>query len=153
MYSQELITILVGASPLSELRGAIPLAIAKFHFGPEKAYLLSALGNLLPIIPVLFGLFRFSEYAMQKNYYIHQFLTWLFERTRKKHTRSFEIWGTFALFLFTAVPLPLTGAWSACVAAFVFGIDFKKAALAIGAGVLAAGVLVLGATLGVLSIF
>lgn len=153
MLSPEIITVLVGASPLAELRGAIPLAIAKFNFGPEKAYLLSVVGNLAPIIPILFGLHQFSDYLMRRSYYIHQFLTWLFERTRKQHTQSFELWGTFALFLFTAVPLPFTGAWSACVAAFVFGINFWKAVAAIGGGVLAAGIAVLGATLGVISIF
>lgn len=151
--SPEIITLFVGALPLSELRGAIPLAIAKFNFGPGKAYILSVLGNLAPIIPVLFGLRRFSDYFMYKSYYVHQFLTWLFERTRKKHTRSFEVWGTFALFLFTAVPMPFTGVWSACVAAFVFGIDFWKAVTAIALGVIAAGIAVLWATLGIVSIF
>lgn len=146
--SNELWTIIISASPIVELRGAIPIAIGAFQFSPLKAYSLSVIGNLLPIIPLLLGLRFFSEYLMHRNYYIHQFLTWLFEKTRREHTKKFEIWGSLALFTFTAVPLPFTGVWSACAAAFVFGVDFGKAVLFISLGVLTAGLVVLGLTLG-----
>jgi len=147
--TNELWTIIISASPIVELRGAIPIAIGAFQFSPLKAYALSVLGNLLPIAPVLLGLRFFSEYLMHHNYYAHQFLTWLFEKTRREHTRKFEVWGSLALFLFTAIPLPLTGAWSASVAAFVFGVDFGKAVTFISLGVLTAGVIVLALTTGV----
>lgn len=151
--TNELWTILLGAAPISEVRGAIPVAVGVFYFTPLKAYLLSVFGNILPIVPLLFFLRHFSEYLMHHNYYIHQFLTWLFERTRKQHTKKFEVWGSVALFIFTAIPLPLTGVWSAIAAAFVFGIDFWKAVIFISLGAAAAGLLVLGATLGVINFF
>lgn len=147
--SNELWTILVGASPIVEIRGAIPLALAAFNFSPLKVYFLSLLGNLLPVIPLLIFFNRFSEYLMRRNYYAHLFLTWLFERTRKKHTKKFEIWGSLALFAFTAIPLPFTGAWSACAAAFVFGVDFWKAAICISLGAATAGLIVLGLIIGI----
>jgi uncharacterized membrane protein len=147
--SNELWTILLGASPIVEIRGAIPIAITVFNFLPLKAYFLSLLGNLLPIIPLLIFLNKFSGYLMRHSYYIHQFLTWLFEKTRREHTKKFEIWGSLALFAFTAIPLPLTGAWSACVAAFVFGIDFGKAVACISFGAAAAGLIILGLTVGI----
>lgn len=149
----ELWTILVSASPIIEIRGAIPLAIGVFKFAPLKAYSLSVAGNLLPIVPLLLFLSKFSNFLMRRSSHMHKFLTWLFERTRRQHTKKFEIWGAVALFFFTAIPLPLTGAWTACVAAFVFGVDFKKAVTFIALGVATAGIIVLGLTLGGLIIF
>ena len=144
----ELIIILAGATPIIELRGAIPFAMTEFQMLPLKAFSLSVFGNLLPIIPLLFFLNNFSAFLMRKNKHLERFLIWLFERTRKQHTKKFEVWGSLALFLFTAIPLPLTGAWSASVAAFVFGVDFGKAMTFISLGVLTAGVIVLALTIG-----
>jgi uncharacterized membrane protein len=44
--------------------------------------------------------------------------------------------------MFVGVPLPVTGAWTGCAAAFVFGIKFKHSLAAILAGVLLAGLIV-----------
>ena len=50
----ELIIILLGMSPVLEVRGAIPVAIGIFGFTLPKAYALSVIGALLPVVPVLF---------------------------------------------------------------------------------------------------
>ena len=138
----EIITFLVAALPLSELRGAIPLAILKFDFNPTKALLISFLGNILPVLPLLIGLEKTSEYLSHKFYWFNKFFNWLFERTRQKHEGHFHYWGDLALFVFVAIPLPLTGAYSGAVAAFVFGIPNKRAFWSITFGVLAAGIIV-----------
>ncbi len=138
----ELITFIVAALPLSELRGAIPLAILKFGFSPAKALLISFLGNTLPVLPLLIGLEKTSEYLSHKFYWFNQFFSWLFARTRQKHEGHFHYWGDLALFIFVAIPLPLTGAYSGAVAAFVFGIPKKHAFWSIIFGVLAAGLIV-----------
>jgi uncharacterized membrane protein len=54
--------------------------------------------------------------------------------------------------IFVAIPLPLTGAWTGALCAFVFGIPMKKAFWAISAGVVLAGVIVSLATLGIIKI-
>jgi uncharacterized membrane protein len=142
---QEIITILLGAAPISEVRGAIPLAIAAFHFSAFKAYFLAVLGNLLIIIPALFFLHKLSDFLMHRVYFINRFLSWLFERTQRLHQDHFHhySWAPLALFIFVAIPLPMTGAWSGVVAAFVFGIPFWRSVLSISLGVLAAGIIVL----------
>jgi len=142
----ELITFFVAALPVSELRGAIPLAILKFGFSPYKSFVISALGNILPILPLLLGLEKVSEYLSHKFYWFNKFFNWLFERTRIKHTKHFTYWGDLALFIFVAVPLPLTGAYSGAVAAFIFGFSSKHAFWSIVLGVLTAGVIVTVAT-------
>ena len=64
----------------------------------------------------------------------------------------FELFRDFALVLFVAIPLPFTGAWTAMVAAFVFGIPFRLAFPLILFGVIIAGVIVSVLTLRVLAI-
>lgn len=146
--AEELITILLGMAPISEIRGAIPLGIFVFHFSPFKAYLLGLLGNALPVIPLLFFLGRTSDFLIHRFYFFNRFFTWLFEHTRRKHEDHFHCWkwAPLALFIFVAIPLPLTGAWSGVVAAFVFGIPIRRAALSIFLGIAAAGAIVLGLT-------
>lgn len=143
----ELTTFFVAALPLGELRVAIPLAILKFGFNPYKAFVISVLGNILIVLPLLFGLEKISEYLSHKFYWFNRFFTWLFEKTRTKHSNHFASWGDLALFIFVAIPLPLTGAYSGVVAAFVFGVPLKHAFWSIFLGVLAAGLLVTAVTI------
>ncbi len=49
--------------------------------------------------------------------------------------------------LFVAVPLPMTGAWSGCIAASLFKIRFRYAFPAIFLGVVIAGLIVLAVCL------
>jgi uncharacterized membrane protein len=136
-----LAVMVIGALPISELRGAIPVAMGIYGMGPFEAYFLSVLGNIIPVIPLLLFLEPVSGYL--RRYHIFDvFFTWLFSRTRRNHTENFEKYGLLALTIFVAVPLPVTGAWTGCAAAFVFGIKFKHALPAIAAGVMIAGVIV-----------
>ena len=158
--SSELLTILTGALPISEVRGAIPLAIGVFGFAPLKAYFLSVLGNVLPVIPLLLILHYFSDFLMHRVYFLNRFFNWLFRYTRERHASHFEkhhhrhwrnLWLSLALFIFVAIPLPLTGVWSGAVAAFIFEIPIWRSVIAIFAGAAAAGLIVLAATLGVVN--
>ncbi len=150
---QELITMLVAAAPISELRGAIPLAIGVFHFSAIKALLLSVVGNIAPVLPLLYFWHKLSKVLSQHLYWANRFFNWLFERTRVRHTQLFTAMGVIGLFIFTAIPLPLTGAWSATIAAFIFDLPLRKSFYAISLGVITAGCIVLVATLGIAAIF
>ena len=59
----------------------------------------------------------------------------------------------FALFLFVAIPLPGTGAWTGTLAASLLNLDYKKTVVAICMGILVAGAIMLGVSVGVVSIF
>jgi len=141
-----LATVMVSALPFSELRGAIPIAIGVYGMDPAAAYCLAVIGNMIPVIPLLLFLDPVSTYLRRFRVW-DAFFTWLFTRTHHKHSERFEKYGTLALTIFVAIPLPVTGAWTGCAAAFVFGIKFKHALLAISAGVLIAGVIVTLVTL------
>lgn len=141
-----LAVLVIGAIPISELRGAIPVAMGIYGMGPVEAYFLSVIGNLIPVVPLLLFLEPVSGYL--RRYRIFDiFFTWLFSRTRMNHSESFEKYGLLALTIFVAVPLPVTGAWTGCAAAFVFGIRFKHSFPAIAAGVMIAGIIVTAVTM------
>ena len=50
----ELIIFIVSALPVSELRGAVPLGLVVLQQPVLKTYLIAVLGNLAPVIPLLF---------------------------------------------------------------------------------------------------
>ncbi|OQB17833.1 MAG: putative small multi-drug export protein [Euryarchaeota archaeon ADurb.Bin190] len=143
-----LVTLLAAALPVSELRGAIPLAIGVYGYDPWQAYLLAVLGNLLPVVPLLLFLGPVSDWLRRFTFW-DKFFTWLFSRTRRKYIREHESFSLTALALFVAVPLPVTGAWTGCAIAFLVGFRFWPAFVAISAGVLLAGVIVTATVLGV----
>ncbi len=149
--SNELLTILIASLPISELRGAIPISITQFGFTPIKAFLLSIFGNMLPVIPLLFFLNYFTE-RLSKIKFFKKFFDWWFERT-KRRSSIVEKYEAVGLSLFVAIPLPMTGAWTGCVAAYLFRIKFRYAFPAIVAGVIIAGIIVTLTTIGVIRIF
>ncbi|MEE9499804.1 MAG: small multi-drug export protein [Candidatus Omnitrophota bacterium] len=142
--NKEIAVVVLAAMPVSELRGAIPLALA-MGFSPFKAYVLSFFGNLIPVIPLLFLLQPVTNKLRHIKIFA-KFFDWLFERTRKK-ARLVEKFEALGLILFVAIPLPITGAWTGCVAATLFKVRFRYAFLAIVVGVVIAGFIVLGLSL------
>jgi uncharacterized membrane protein len=132
--------LFLSALPFFEARYAIPLAIYQFGFTPAEAFALGLVGNIIPVIALLLFLDPVSAALRERYDLFEQFFSWLFERTRK-HTERFEQWGAFALVPFVAIPMPVTGAWTACAAAFVFGIRFRYSLPAIAAGMVIAAAL------------
>jgi len=149
----EIATLLISMVPISELRGAIPIAVAVYHLPIWSAFLLAVLGNLIPIIFVIWGLdLLINKLLIHRIYIFNRFFTWLFERTRRKYSRKIEILGGLALAIFVAIPLPGTGVWTGALIAFVFGIPLKRAFISIGAGVIVAGIIVTLITLGIINL-
>lgn len=149
--SPRLVTLLLAALPISELRGAIPYAITVGGMSWQEAFIIAVIGNFLPVIPILLLLESVSDYLMRYAPF-NRFFTWLFERTRRKG-RLVERFEAVGLTLFVAVPLPVTGAWTGCVAAFIFKIPLKYAIPAVFAGILIAGTVVTLASLGVIQLW
>ncbi len=152
LFPPEVVTVIVAALPISELRGSIPLALGVFHFPIVKAYLLSIIGNLIPVIPLLLFLESLSKWLGKRFNWAERFFSWLFIRTSKK-SKLVEKYGAIGLAIFVAIPLPMTGAWTGCVAASLFGIRRVWAALSIANGVLIAGIIVTLASLGIIKLF
>lgn len=132
----EALVIIVSATPVLELRGGIPLGLG-FGFSFWKTLLLSLFGNILPILPVLILFQPISKYLLKYSWYV-RFYNWLYGRTLKKSDQV-KKYGFLGLILFTAIPIPTTGAYSACAAASFFAIPIRYALPAIITGVVLAG--------------
>lgn len=137
----ELYVILVAALPVVELRGAIPLGVA-LGLSPGEAFLLALLGNLL-VAPVALFLLPWAVALFTRVPLLARLWAALEARVRLRGEEQVQRLGALGLFLFVAVPLPGTGAWSGAVLAVVLGLRRRYALLAISLGVLAAGLIVL----------
>lgn len=147
-FSPEIATFLISMLPVSELRGAIPVAIGVYHLNPLQAYAIAVVGNIIPVIFILKYIEPISKYLTARSKTLNNFFLWLFARTRKNFNHGYEKWGALALIIFVAIPLPMTGGYSGALAAFIFGIPFKKALPLISLGIMIAGVIVTGLSLG-----
>lgn len=142
-------TLIMAMLPIGELRVALPLALTHYNLSLPLAFILSVVGNMIPIIFIVFFLEPASKFLSDHNKFARWFFRWLFERTRRKHSKKFETLEEIALVTFVAIPLPMTGAWSGAVAAFVFGIPPKKSLPLIFLGVIGAGIIVTIVTKGI----
>ena len=135
-----IITVGLSFLPISELRGAIPFAVARGMPLLEAAAIAVACNALVG--PVAFA---FLE-TFHKLFYRWGFYARVFDRfvakARAKVHEKVERYGYLGIMLFVAVPLPITGAWTGVLGAWILGMDRKKTMLAVAAGVLVSGVIV-----------
>lgn len=139
--SPEVAVFLTSMLPIIELRGALPMAINLFQIAWPKAFLISFIGNLVPV-PLILWLLKPIVKILSKIKPLGIFFEWLFERTRRKDDKVIEKYEEIGLLAFVAIPLPGTGAWTGALIAFLFGLNFKKSFLVITIGVFIAGVIV-----------
>ena len=144
-----LIVFFISMVPLIELRGAIPYGLS-FGLDPFITYALAIVGNCLPVPVILF--------------FVKRVLTWmqgcrvrLFNRVAnfviEKAQRGFQRvqkYAVLGLFLFVAIPLPGTGAWTGSLIAAMFDMKKRYAFLSVFLGVLTAGILMSLITGGIL---
>jgi len=139
-FSPEWAVFLTSMIPIVELRGALPLAINLFHIPWHKAFLISFIGNILPVPFILLFLKPITD-LLCKIELFKRFFDWLFSRTRKK-SAIIEKYEELGLLIFVAIPLPGTGAWTGALLAYLMALDFKRSILFISLGVFIAGVIV-----------
>ena len=103
---------LTALTPIGELRASIPLGLTVFHQPIWIVFIVSVIGNIIPPMFILWLFPKVSKWLMANSKLMNRFLTWLFERTRKKTKDKIDKYGNLALIIFVAIPLPNTGAWT-----------------------------------------
>ena len=136
-----LAAILAGMLPLLENRGAMVLMVSWAHMPPLTAFLLTTLGNLLSVALVIFGLEYTIRILRAHHHRFDTFFEKLLHRTRHTHTSRFNRFGAVILLLMTAIPIPGSGAYTAALVAYVFGVRPRSAFIIIGLGVIASGLI------------
>jgi uncharacterized membrane protein len=147
-FPKEWAVFFLSMIPVTELRATIPLGIVKFEMVPIATYFYAVLGNTLMGSLVVLVVEPIAQYAFAKIGFLHRFWLKYINRITNKNKAKFDKWGSLALIIFIAIPLPMTGAFSGGVLASIFGVPFKKAAINILAGCSIAGIIVTGITLG-----
>ncbi len=136
---EELVTFLISMVPVIELRGAIPYAIAA-GLSPWLAFLLSVLGNMLPVPFILLFIRKILDW-MKQYPRLSKIALWVETRAAGKGARVKRT-QMIGLFLFVAIPLPGTGAWTGALVASLINMRMRRAIPAIFLGVLVAGLIV-----------
>jgi len=138
--------LLATISPISELRGGIPLGIS-LGLDPLFTFFVAIIANALIFFPVFFALRLFYDKLLFRIPLFNKYL----DNLRKRGKPKVEKYGFWGLILFVAIPLPVTGAYTGTILAWLLGMDWRKAFPAVGLGVVVAGGIVLLITLGVTS--
>ncbi len=139
-----LLTMLVSMIPVIELRGGLPFGVA-MGLPYYLAFPAAVVGNLIPAPFIIVYIRRVFE-LMRK--YLPK-LNGLVDKLEKKaHLKGKKVqkYQYLGLWLFVAIPLPGTGAWTGSLAAAFLGMRLKKAMPAVVLGVLTAGCIMLGLT-------
>ncbi len=140
MNSDWIWTVFWSVVPVSELRGAIPFALSK-DLNPFLVYAVAVGSNALafPIVYLFLGTLHplFIKWQWYQSLF-DKFVV----RTRKKLEKQIDKYGFWGLLIFVMIPLPVTGAYTGSLAAWIFDIDKKKSFLAVVLGVMISGLIV-----------
>ena len=145
-FVKGLITFFVSILPVIELRGAIPVGVA-LGLPHLVTFVISYIGNLLPAPFIVLFIRRIFEWMKKKSVRLGRIAEKMEKRaeSKKETVQKYKFWG---LLLFVAIPLPGTGAWTGSLIAGMLNMRLKDALPAIVVGVLIAGILMTGITLG-----
>lgn len=149
MFKILLYTFLFSLLPFGEARLGIPFAVYNnVHY--LLAFAVGVGGNLL-VFPLLMWLIdRFNAKLWPYSFYKKSFIR--FSRMTKKGVgNKLEKYGFWGLMVLVMVPMPGTGAYTGTIAAALFGVERKKAFLAVSLGTFISCAIMAGAAyLGVL---
>ena len=133
-------TLLVSMIPVIELRGGVPFGTA-LGLPPWAALCAAVVGNLIPVPFIIVYIRRIFLWLRRRFPKLNRLVDKL---ERKAHLKGRKVskYKYLGLFVFVAIPLPGTGAWTGALAAAFLDMPLRKAAPALVGGVFIAGFLV-----------
>lgn len=137
-------TLLVSMVPIVELRGGIPFGVA-LGLPYPVAFIAAVIGNILPVPFILVYIRRIFQWMRAHLPRLDGMVDSL---ERKAHLKGRKVnrYKYLGLFLFVAIPLPGTGAWTGALAAAFMDMPLRKAIPSILLGIIAAGCIMTGLT-------
>ncbi len=133
-----IMTFLISMIPIVELRGAVPVGTA---LGLDTLWILvvSIIGNLVPV-PFIILFARPIVRWLKKTRLFSPLANKLEEKVEKNKDKITK-YEKLGLFIFVAIPLPGTGAWTGALVASFLDMRIKHSFPAIAAGVVSAGII------------
>lgn len=144
---KEILVFIISLLPILELRGGL-LAAALIGLDPVPSYIISIIGNILPVPFILLLINKILDW-MRKSKKLKKVAKWLDEKV-EKHKGQIEKYGYLGIVLFVGIPLPGTGAWTGSLIASVLEMDKKKTFFAVLAGVFIASIIMMVISFGVI---
>ncbi len=135
---KELVVFIISILPILELRGGlIAASLLKVTF--FKGYIISIIGNILPIPLVL--LFLDKIFSLLKKFKFTGKIVTKLEKKILSKKKQIDKYGYLGLLLFVGIPLPGTGAWTGSALAVLLHLDKKKSFIYIILGVILASII------------
>ncbi len=149
-YGKEILVFIISLMPILELRGGL-LAAALLGLDPIPSYIISIVGNVLPVPFILLLITKILAWMRNSNVkFFKGIANWLDEKV-EKHKGQIEKYGYLGVILFVGIPLPGTGAWTGSLIASVLEMDRKKTFLAVLVGVFMASVIMMFLSFGIVA--
>ncbi len=144
---KELYVFLISMIPVVELRAAIPIGAA-MGLPWYVNYLLCVIGNMIPVPFILLFIRKVID-LMEKVPKLSKIAVWLKNHAAKKSDKISR-YASLGLFLFVAIPIPGTGAWTGSLIASLMELRLKHSLISVFCGVIVAGAIMCGISYGVL---
>lgn len=141
------LTLLTAVLPILETT-AIPVGLG-LGLPPFLVFWLALIGNLLPVLPVLYTLHHGIEWLERRVPFVHRLIHRALSHTRLRHGHKFDTFGFAALILLVAIPSPFAGVWTASVISYLLQMPIKKSFFAILIGSIIANIIIITAGVGV----
>lgn len=135
-----LVVFIISVCPILECRLGMFTAIVLLRMKPFWGFIISFLGNILPI-PFILLLINWIFDVLKKVPGINKLVYWLEDKTLKKRDKI-DKYGVWGLLIFVAIPLPGTGGWTGALLASLLHLDKKKSFFVISIGVFIAGLII-----------
>ena len=141
--------------PIVELRGAVPAGLA-MGLPVIPTYIVSVIGNMLPVPVILLFAKAVLLWCTKLPGGLGRFFMKIYDKGVKAGEKMQAKAGRgiyWALFLFVAIPLPGTGAWTGSLAAALMKMPIKDALFSVIGGTLIADILMAIFSYGLLGMF
>ena len=133
MMEKILITFLISISPFGEGKFGIFWGI-KAGLANEIALIVGLSANLL-VFPLFYRSINFLNKNLLKYKWYKKSAIKLSLRARGKTKNFVKKYGVWGLMVFVMIPVPFTGAYIGTIAAYIFGMDYRKSLIFINSGV------------------
>jgi uncharacterized membrane protein len=133
MFQDILFTFLISFSPFGEARAGIPYG--ELNGLPIRlVFIVGLVANLL-VFPIFYKAIELANKHLWKNPLYKRTAIYLSSRARTKTKTIIKKYGVWGLMIFVMIPLPVTGAYIGTIAAYIFGISYRKSLIAISSGI------------------
>lgn len=143
-------TIILGATPIIELRYAAVISQYAFGLTPLQSFICGLIGNIIPVYFIVKYIRPLFDFFGRWKFF-KKIIDWASEKATKKiaESKRLQNFAALGLFLFVAVPIPTTGAWVGSLIANFLDMPPKKAVPPIILGIIVAGIITVSANGGI----